>query len=82
MAGNPRNVGTDQPAPIGPTPSICRMVLYTDTHGRKFPAVITQVHNVTCVDLEIFGCYEAANRLQTSVAQGTSPGCWDWPPRT
>lgn len=43
------------------------------------PAIITRVHNDTCVDLEVFGVHD--NRLPTSVVQGDGERQWNWPPR-
>jgi hypothetical protein len=63
------------------TPTIGRIVHYhVGTEGQDvLPAIITKVHNATCVDLEVFGV--GGYRLPTSVIQGDGPSQWSWPPR-
>lgn len=66
-------------------PTTGRLVYYKSygTPGGEFPsvdraAIITQVHNATCVDLCVIN--PAGFFFNTSVVQGDNPGQWDWMP--
>jgi hypothetical protein len=61
-------------------PSIGRIVHYHHMEG-TFPAIITKVHNATCVDLQVFG---PEGGLLNSVCEGgpNLQHTWSWPPRS
>lgn len=67
-------------------PTLGRIVHYVTANGESRAAVITRVHNETCVNLHVFldGDVDLHAR-QTSVVQTDEttrqPGCWLWPPR-
>ncbi len=65
-------------------PTIGRIVHFTDASGKDVrPAIISRVHNDTCVDVHIFEPHGGLN-FRTS-ALLTSPGFgvegWYWPQR-
>lgn len=66
-------------------PTVGRMVYYKSygTPGGEFPsvdraAIITNVHNDTCVDLCVVN--PTGLFFNQSVVQGSDPGQWDWMP--
>lgn len=61
--------------PVKQVPTVGRIVNY-NSYKRSLPAIITLVHNETCVDLEIFGSHD---KQKTSVTQGKEAFHWDWP---
>ena len=66
-------------------PSIGRIVHFAfgTSEEEKFwvPAVVTRVHNATCVNLRAFGDDSCNSTWHTSVCQGEDVGSWRWPPR-
>lgn len=56
-------------------PTVGRIVNYNDS-VRIQPAIITYVHNATCVNLKVFDAY--LNNFN-SVIQGDQVGNWNWP---
>jgi hypothetical protein len=65
------------------TPSLGRIVLYhsSTSPGVTEPraAIITRVHNQTCVDLTVFD--SSVLVFPTSCVQGLDAGQWSWPER-
>ena len=69
-------------------PSVGRIVHYHPgpTGSEPEAAIVTRVHNDTCVNLVVFGeptkegGPDGIARL-TSVVFGEGEGCWSWPPR-
>ena len=66
-------------------PTVGRMVYYKSygTPGGEFPsidraAVITAVHNATCIDICVFN--PTGLFFNQRVTQGEKPGQWDWMP--
>ena len=66
-------------------PSVGLIVLFSDGSGREVPAILTKVHNATCVDVDLqpfpVNLYPSE---RTSVCEGEpgEPGSsWRWPPR-
>lgn len=66
-------------------PTVGRIVYYKSygTPGGEYPsvdraAIITQVHNATCVDLCVFN--PTGQFFNQRVTQGLNPGQWDWMP--
>lgn len=66
-------------------PTVGRIVYYKSygTPGGEYPsvdraAIITQVHNATCVDLCVFN--PTGQFFNQGVTQGPNPGQWDWMP--
>lgn len=67
-------------------PTIGRIVWY-QAHGspdgthksEPRPAIISKVHNETCVDLTVFN--PSGLFFNQSCVQGTSGGTWRWPER-
>ncbi|MRN51980.1 hypothetical protein [Paenibacillus monticola] len=67
-------------------PSVGRIVHYQSygTPGGEYKsepraAIITQVHNATCVDLCVLN--PTGMFFNLNVVQGQEGGKWDWPPR-
>ncbi len=62
-------------------PSKGRIVLYTDADGDTAPAIITAVHNATCVNLRVFTDDSEPPAHLTSVGMGSpeEKGFWCWP---
>ena len=65
-------------------PTVGRIVHFrTYSNDEVEPAIITKVHNDTCVNLRIFSDSQPHNdEFRISVTQGDSRGQWNWPPRT
>lgn len=67
-------------------PTVGRIVHYFSygTPGGEYQsepraAIITQVHNATCVDLCVLN--PTGMFFNQNVVQGQDRGKWDWPPR-
>lgn len=60
-------------------PTIGRIVLYKASESAIRPAIITDVHNDTCVNLQVF--QPGHDNWRTSVSQGDGVGQWEWPVR-
>jgi hypothetical protein len=67
------------------TPTVGRIVYYKSygTPGGEYQsedraAIVTRVHNTTCVDLAVFN--PTGMFFNTNVVQGQSGGQWDWMP--
>lgn len=78
--------GGTPPAPTQ-RPSIGRIVLYKHAGSAdgKYPpmvspAIITQVHSDTCVNLCVLSAGDGLF-FPHSITQGDGPSQWSWPPR-
>ena len=62
-------------------PSIGRIVIFNAGEESEAPAIITKVHNDTCVNLTVFGS-NVAPTMNSSVVFGNKGGySWSWPTR-
>jgi len=59
-------------------PTIGRIVIYQNSHGDKLPAVVVKVHSPTTINMQVF-LDNTGTQYVTSVQQGPTAGCWDWP---
>ncbi len=67
-------------------PTIGRIVFYFPTPGEPFgvapcAAVITRVWKDSVVNLTVFRDGMTSVTPRMNIAQGSTPGCWDWPVR-
>lgn len=64
-------------------PSIGRIVHYATADGHVLPAIVTEVHNDTCVNLRVFtDSSENPWHLTSVLFDGHGAAeCWRWPPR-
>lgn len=62
--------------PVEQKPTVGRIVNYAVYNKSTLPAIIVKVHNLTCVDLEVFGIHD---RQKTNVTQGSEVFQWSWP---
>lgn len=81
-------VATPEPVHIeennmGITPTIGRIVHYTDAEGVDTAAIVTHVWSPTTVNLTLFPDYHTADALRVQSAnEGSGPGTWHWPERS
>ena len=59
-------------------PTVGRIVHFMDG-GQPLPAIITKVHNDTCVNLRVFYDTNRNGAWKSSVMQGTGDSSWAWP---
>jgi hypothetical protein len=60
-------------------PTVGRIVHFMEG-GQPLPALITKVHNDTCVNLRVFYDSNRNGAWKSSVTQGTGEASWAWPP--
>jgi hypothetical protein len=63
-------------------PTVGRIVHYDSPlfeEEKILPAMIIDVHNETCVNLQVFN--GTGSTFETSVFMGDSKGQWHWPPK-
>ena len=61
-------------------PSVGRIVIFNAGEESEAPAIITKVHNDTCVNLTVFGS-NVQPTTNSSVVLGHAGYGWSWPPR-
>lgn len=70
-----------------PKPSIGRIVHYRKATQEPRAAIITKVHNDTCIDLNVFSSdshpyvFPVTSAVQIDPDSGSGQG-WYWPPRS
>ena len=61
-------------------PTVGRIVHYYCSEHKKWPAIITEVHSDTCVNLGVFS--DTYGHVTSSTMKGTGHGevrVWEWP---